>query len=233
MAPVAGGVSRFTPPASITNSGWNCVISASSRSAKIAIVENDPAPLRGARPRPRDSRARGGARRTTTRRRSCGANPLYAQRDIFGDGVVLAVAGLGREGHQRTRPQILDAVLGAVVDKTNKQVDRAVDLADAGAAFSRLFRRASIDGKEFLARPPGSARDRCGSARASLSRARACARRRATSGAGLRARLHDATGSVSNPNGSVSGSNCFTGAGIAAGCSSAASLIVASSARTR
>ena len=60
-----------------------------------------------------------------------------AQGDIFGDGIVLAVAGAAGEGRQRRRPHVGGLVLGDIAHRPDGEIDRSVDCANAGAAVAR------------------------------------------------------------------------------------------------
>jgi hypothetical protein len=57
------------------------------------------------------------------------------QRDVFCDGVVLAIAGSRGKGGKRCRPDIVDAVLHRVGHGLDTQIDSSIDLGDAGAAL--------------------------------------------------------------------------------------------------
>jgi len=62
----------------------------------------------------------------------------FAQGEIFGNGVILAISGIGRERCQRRRPKIENAILGHVVDRPDVKIDRAIDFCDADPAFLGL-----------------------------------------------------------------------------------------------
>ena len=73
-----------------------------------------------------------------------------SERHIFGDGVILAVAAAGCESFERRAPAVDDAPLYEVARWDNRQVDRAINHANASAAAARA---ALIDnGKETLCR---------------------------------------------------------------------------------
>ena len=85
---------------------------------------------------------------------SCG-DARRGQRDVFGDGVILAVAAAGGEGLERRAPAVGHAPLRHVAHRLDRQIDGAVDDADAGEAGQRAALR--NDGKKSLAPPAGSA----------------------------------------------------------------------------
>ena len=63
--------------------------------------------------------------------------PGLTERDILCDGVILAIAGAALEGVERRAPDVILAILGEVADRPDRQIDGAVDLAEAGAAIAR------------------------------------------------------------------------------------------------
>ena len=82
-------------------------------------------------------------------RRSSAGNAGHAQRHIFRDRVILAIAGAPVKRHQRRAPDVELAELGEVVGCADRKVDGAIDLADAGAAFALS---AAVDDLEKLQR---------------------------------------------------------------------------------
>ena len=81
-------------------------------------------------------------------------NAGHAQRDVFRNRVILAIAGAVVEGDERRAPEVDLAVLHEVVHGANRQVDGAVDLAETGAAFALP---AGIDDREEFQRGVGGA----------------------------------------------------------------------------
>lgn len=59
-----------------------------------------------------------------------------AERDVFGDGIVFAIAALRCERLERRAPAVGDAPLGKVGGRHNRQVYFAIDHANAGPAIS-------------------------------------------------------------------------------------------------
>ena len=60
----------------------------------------------------------------------------FTQRDVFGDGVILAIARSRREGGKWRRPDVVDAMLHRVRHEFDAQIDRPIDLADPRAALT-------------------------------------------------------------------------------------------------
>ncbi len=67
----------------------------------------------------------------------CGDTSLH-ERNIFGDGVILAVTETCGEGFQRTAPPVDHTPLGEIAHGSDRQIDRAVDDPDASATGLRL-----------------------------------------------------------------------------------------------
>ena len=111
-----------------------------------------------------------------TMRRSSAGDAGHAQRYEFRDRIVLAVAGAAVEGDERRAPDVDLAVLGEIAHRPDREIDRAVDFAEPGAAVALP---ASVDDGEKLQarRRTRSARGRRRTARAAPVRRRACARR--------------------------------------------------------
>ena len=65
-----------------------------------------------------------------------GRDAGQAQSDEFCDGVVFAISGAMGEGHERRTPDVDFALLGQIAHRADRQIDRAVDLAEAGAALA-------------------------------------------------------------------------------------------------
>ena len=59
-----------------------------------------------------------------------------AERDKFGDCIIFAISGTVRERHQGRSPNVEFAVLCLIAHRPDRQVDCAIDLAEAGAALA-------------------------------------------------------------------------------------------------
>src|ERR1700722_7576700 len=70
--------------------------------------------------------------RMITIRRSSG----QTQGCEFCDRVVFAIAGAGGERRQRRTPDVDLAPLGQIAHRPDRKIDRAVDLAEAGASLA-------------------------------------------------------------------------------------------------
>ena len=75
--------------------------------------------------------------------------PAFAQRHVFGDRIILAVATAGGEGYQRRAPAVDHAPLGEIAHRLDREIDGAVDDAGAGAA---VVRAAFIDHRQQFKR---------------------------------------------------------------------------------
>src|SRR5689334_17367195 len=60
----------------------------------------------------------------------------FTQRRVLCDGVVLAVAGAAAKGCKRRAPDVLLAILRKIAHGADRQIDGAVDLAEAGTALA-------------------------------------------------------------------------------------------------
>ena len=102
------------------------------------------------------------ARSCTTHQPQVGSRHAgFAERHVFRDGVVLAIAGAGAEGRKRRRPDVRRAELLKIAHRPDRQVDRPVDGADSGAAAAGA--RGVDDGVELGGGGAGRARPGRGS----------------------------------------------------------------------
>ena len=74
--------------------------------------------------------------RMITIRRSSGETPARRKRDELCDRIVFAIAGAMREGDQRRTPDVDLAILGQIAHRPDRKIDRAIDLAEPGAAVA-------------------------------------------------------------------------------------------------
>ena len=84
---------------------------------------------------------------TITMRRSSGATPANAISAVFGDRIILAIAGTAGEGDERRTPDVDLAKLREIAHRPDGQIDRAVDLAEAGASVA-VSARSVDDGEQ-------------------------------------------------------------------------------------
>ena len=65
----------------------------------------------------------------------------HLQSDVFGNRIVLAIAGACVESDERRTPDVVLAVLGEVLHRTDCKINGVVDLADPGAAVALPYGR--------------------------------------------------------------------------------------------
>ena len=79
-----------------------------------------------------------------------GRDSGHAQRDEFCNGVVFAISGAMGESDERRAPDVEFAILGLIAHRPDRKIDRAIDLAEAGASLARA--RIVHDGEESKGR---------------------------------------------------------------------------------
>ena len=65
-----------------------------------------------------------------------GGDAGLAQGDELGDGVVFAISGAIGECYERRTPHVDFAVLSQIAHRPDREIDRAIDLAEAGASLA-------------------------------------------------------------------------------------------------
>src|SRR5664280_1653798 len=65
-----------------------------------------------------------------------GGGPGFLECDIFCDGIIFTIARAAAQTLKWRRPVVFNTVLGQITHRPNAQVDRAIDLAQAGAALA-------------------------------------------------------------------------------------------------
>ena len=75
--------------------------------------------------------------------------PARRSADEFRDRIVFAIAGAPCQRRKRRGPDVDLAILGEVAHRPDGEIDRAVDLAEPGAAVARL---GGVDDGEELQR---------------------------------------------------------------------------------